>query len=250
MQMSLTESTAVARQLVKQLGDRRNVEIVIAPSYTALQAVGEVLTGTDLLLAAQNVHWDDRGAYTGEVSAVQLKEAGCRFVLIGHSERRTLFGETDEMVGRKRVAALKQGLNAVVCVGETSDQRRAAQTASVVTAQIGKGLEGATEGSLDRLLIAYEPIWAIGTGQVATVVQISEVHALIRRELAKILGTDSAEAVRVIYGGSVTTVNIADLAMIEHLDGVLVGGASLKADGFAAIVKTLEKIKSEIKTDR
>jgi triosephosphate isomerase len=243
MHMTLAEATTAARRLSELLGHGRHVEIVIAPGYTALQAVGKILEGTGILLAAQNVHWEDQGAYTGEVSAIQLKDVGCRFVLIGHSERRTLFGETDETVNRKLISAWKQGLSAVLCVGESLEQRRIGQTATVVMAQLEKGLANATPGSFDRLLIAYEPIWAIGTGQVATPAQASEVHALIRQQLAKILGPDSAEAIRVLYGGSVTPQNIGDLAGIKDLDGVLVGGASLKPDGFSAIVKTLEKVK-------
>jgi triosephosphate isomerase len=243
MHMTLAEATTAARRLSELLGDTRQVEIVIAPSYTALQAVAEVLEGTGILLAAQNVHWDNQGAYTGEVSAIQVKDAGCRFVLIGHSERRMLFGETDETVCRKVIAALRQGLSIVLCVGETLEQRRMGQTAGVVMAQLEKGLADATHGPFDRLAIAYEPVWAIGTGQMATTAQVSEVHALIRQHLAKISGPDSPEAIRVLYGGSVTPQNIGDLAGIKDLDGVLVGGASLKADGFSAIVKTLEKVK-------
>ena len=242
MHMTLAEAATTARRLAELLGGARRVEVVIAPSYTALHAVGEALKGTGILLAAQNVHWDDEGAYTGEVSAIQLKDAGCRFVIIGHSERRTLFGETDETVNRKLIAVLKQGLSAVLCVGETLEQRRIGQTAAVVMTQLEKGLANVTQGPFDRLAIAYEPIWAIGTGQVATPAQVSEVHALIRQQLAKILGPDSAEAVRVLYGGSVTPQNIGDLVGIKDLDGVLVGGASLKPDGFATIVKTLEKV--------
>jgi len=243
MHMTLAESTAVARQLTRLLGDTRRVEIVIAPSYTALPAVAEVLKGTGILLAAQNAHWDDQGAYTGEVSAIQLKDAGCRFVLVGHSERRSIFGETDEVVGRKLTGVLKRGLSAVLCVGETPEQRRTHRTTDVVTAQLEAALAETAPGPFDRLVVAYEPVWAIGTGQVATAGQISEVHELIRQRLEKILGPEGAEAVRVVYGGSVTTENIAELAVIKELDGVLVGGASLKADGFAAIVKTLEKMK-------
>jgi len=243
MHMTLAEAATAARRLSKLLGDARLVEIVIAPSYTTLQTVGEALKGTGILLAAQNVHWDDEGAYTGEVSAIQIKDAGCRFVIIGHSERRTLFGETDESVNRKVIAALRQGLSVVLCVGETLEQRRMGQTAAVVMTQLEKGLANVTQGPFDRLAIAYEPIWAIGTGQVATTAQVSEVHALIRQHLPKILGPDSAESIRVLYGGSVTPQNIGDLAGIKDLDGVLVGGASLKADGFAAIVRTLEKVK-------
>ncbi|HEY5594423.1 MAG TPA: triose-phosphate isomerase [Nitrospiria bacterium] len=243
MHMTVAESAAAAERLSGLLGDIRHVEIVIAPSYTALQAVGETLKGTGLLLAAQNVHWEEKGAFTGEVSAAQLKDTGCRFVLIGHSERRLIFGETDENVKRKLAAALKHGLKAVLCVGETVEQRRAGQTAAVVRDQLEKDLADATQGPTERILIAYEPVWAIGTGRVATAAQISEVHEIIRQALDKIFGSDSGGAIRVLYGGSVTPDNIADLAAIQNLDGVLVGGASLKPDGFAAIVKTLEKVK-------
>jgi triosephosphate isomerase len=245
MHMTVAESAAVAQRLAGLLGDLRQVEVVIAPSYTSLQAVGEVLKETGLLLASQNVHWEDKGAFTGEVSALQIKDTGCRFVLIGHSERRSIFGETDEMVRRKLSAALNQGLNTVLCVGETLDQRRAGRTTGVVSGQLKKDLADLAEGPSDRILIAYEPLWAIGTGQSATAGQISEVHEMIRRDLAGIFGAGPAEAVRVLYGGSVTTENIADLAAIKNLDGVLVGGASLKPDSFAAIVKTLEKVKKE-----
>ncbi len=243
MHMTVAESAAAAKQLSGLLSDIRQVEVVIAPSYTALQVVGETLKRTGLLLASQNVHWEEKGAFTGEVSAAQIKDTGCRFVLIGHSERRLIFGETDERVRRKLAAALKQGLNAVVCVGETLDQRRADQTAAVVREQLKKDMADATQGPSERILIAYEPVWAIGTGQVATAAQISEVNEMIRRTLAEIFGPESAEPVRVLYGGSVTSDNIADLAAIRNLDGVLVGAASLKPDGFAAIVRTLEKIK-------
>lgn len=243
MHMTVAESAAAAERLSGLLGDIRHVEIVIAPSYTALQAVGEVLKETGLLLASQNIHWEEKGAFTGEVSATQIKDTGCRFVLIGHSERRLIFGETDEMVRRKSAAALKQGLNAVLCVGETLDQYRAGQTAAVVREQLKKDLTDVTKGLSERILIAYEPVWAIGTGQVATAAQISEVHEMIRGTLSEIFGPEPAGAVRVLYGGSVTPDNIADLATIKNLDGVLVGGASLKPDGFAAIVKILEKVK-------
>jgi triosephosphate isomerase len=245
MHMTVAESTAVAQRLAELLGDLRKVEVVIAPSYTALQAVGGILRETGLMLASQNVHWEERGAFTGEVSALQIKDTGCRFVLIGHSERRALFGETDEMVRRKLSAALNQGLNTVLCVGETLDQRRAGRTAGVVIEQLKKNLTDPSETPSDRILIAYEPLWAIGTGQSATAGQISEVHEMIRLELAGIFGAGPAEAIRVLYGGSVTPENITDLAAIKNLDGVLVGGASLKPDSFAAIVKTLEKVKKE-----
>ncbi|MBI3995935.1 MAG: triose-phosphate isomerase, partial [Nitrospirae bacterium] len=194
MHMTAAESAAAARRLSGLVGDVRGVEVVIAPSFTALQSVGEALKGTGLLLAGQNVHWEEKGAFTGEVSAAQLKDAGCRFVLIGHSERRAIFGETDEMAGRKLTAALKAGLDAVLCVGETLDQRRSGRTAAVVKEQLEKDLAGAAPGPSNRILIAYEPVWAIGTGQVATAEQVSEVHEMIRRALAGILGPDSGEA--------------------------------------------------------
>lgn len=243
MHLTLSDARGAARRLSELVGDAGAVEVVIAPSFPLLQTVGDVLRGTGILLAAQNVHWEDQGAYTGEVSPVQLRDAGCRFILIGHSERRTLFGETDEMVRRKVIAVLRQELRPILCVGETLEQRRAGQTAAVVTAQLEKGLADGSSGPFERLAIAYEPIWAIGTGQVATPSQISDVHGLIRQQLGRILGPDSAEAVRVLYGGSVTSQNMADLAGIKDLDGVLVGGASLKADGFAAIIKSLGKVK-------
>lgn len=243
MNLSLAEAAAVAQRLAGLLGDLRQVEVVIAPSYTALQSVGGVLKGSGLHLASQNVHWEEKGAFTGEVSAVQLKDTGCEFVLIGHSERRAIFGETDEMVRRKLAAALKQGLSPVLCVGETVEQHRSGQTTAVVREQLKKDLADLAQGPSENILIAYEPVWAIGTGQVATAAQISEVHEMIRETLAEIFGPKPAEAVRVLYGGSVTPDNIADLAEIKNLDGVLVGGASLKPDGFAAIVKTLEKVK-------
>ncbi|MBI3810999.1 MAG: triose-phosphate isomerase [Nitrospirae bacterium] len=243
MHLTVSESAAVAQRLAGLLGDPRRVEVVIAPSYTALQSVGGVLKETGLLLASQNVHWEEKGAFTGEVSATQIKDTGCRFVLIGHSERRVVFGETDEMVRRKLAAALKQGLNTVLCVGETLEQHQSGQTVAVVRDQLKKDLADLTDGPSGKIIIAYEPVWAIGTGRVATAAQISEIHEMIRGTLSEIFGPASAEAVRVLYGGSVTPDNIADLATIENLDGVLVGGASLKPDGFATIVKTLEKVK-------
>lgn len=242
MHMTVSESTAVARKLGGMLGDVRQVEIIIAPTYTALQAVGEALKETGIRLAAQNVHWEETGAFTGEVAAAQLKDVGCTYVLIGHSERRHIFGETDEMLKRKLAAVMKKDLDAIFCVGETLEQRRSGRTAAVVRTQLG-ALEEAAKGPSDGILVAYEPVWAIGTGQVATADQIAEVHEMIRHGLAEILGSGSAELIRILYGGSVTPENVAGLASIRNLDGVLVGGASLDAGRFAAIVKSLEKMK-------
>ncbi|MBI3609271.1 MAG: triose-phosphate isomerase [Nitrospirae bacterium] len=245
MHKTVAESAAAARRLSRLLSGIRRLEVVIAPSCTALQSVGATLKGTRLRLAAQNLHWENEGAFTGEVSPVQLKEVGCRYVLIGHSERRRLFGETDNVAGRKVSSALRQGLNVIFCIGETLEQRRADQTAAVVREQLEKGLADVTGGSSDRIAIAYEPVWAIGTGQTAAALQISGAHEMIRRQLTEIFGPDSSEAIRVLYGGSVTSDNIAELAGIKNLDGVLVGGASLQTDGFAAIVKILDKMKRQ-----
>lgn len=245
MHKTVAESVVIARRLSKTLNDIQGVEIVIAPSFTALKPVGEVLKGTHLRLAAQNVHWEEQGMFTGEVSPVQLSDLGCWMVLIGHSERRRLFGETDEMVRRKLIGAMGQGLHPLLCVGETIEQRKADRTAGILREQLAKSFRGVTTDAASRINVAYEPVWAIGVGQVATPMQISEAHGLIRQELGKLFGDESAEGIRVLYGGSVTSENMADLASIKALDGVLVGGASLQADRFATIVKTLAKAKQE-----
>jgi len=197
-----------------------------------------------LRLAAQNLHWEEAGAFTGEVSGAQIQDAGCSLVLVGHSERRRLFGETDEIVRRKVARALKQGLEVILCIGETLEQRLGDQTPVVVKGQMREGLADAGKEFSNRILIAYEPVWAIGTGRVATAEQISEVHALIRLEYEKLFDSVSADAVRILYGGSVTSENIADLAAIADLDGVLVGGASLNADRFGTIIRGLQKAKA------
>jgi len=241
MHRTVGESTTAVRELLEQLGADRDVEVAVAPSFTALRAVGEVLSESGLRLAAQNAHWEESGAFTGEVSASQLKDAGCSLVLIGHSERRHIFGESDEMVRRKLTGVLKQGLDAVLCVGETLDQRLEGRTSDVVQTQIRKGLGDPGGKNSGRVLMAYEPVWAIGTGRVATAEQISEVLGMIRREFIKRFDSDSAESVRILYGGSVTPENITELSGVRDLDGVLVGGASLSARGFASIIRGLGK---------
>ena len=240
MHKTVAEAAADARELSKQVHNFENVEVIIAPSFTALRSVSEVLRETSVGLAAQDLHWEKQGAYTGEVSPLQLTDVGCTAVLIGHSERRQYFHETHETVCRKTHAAIEHGLIPIVCVGETIEQRQTGQTASVLELQIQKGLAGLDRKDALSVVIAYEPIWAIGTGQVAVPEQVAEAHRLIRKKLSVIFDRE-AEAIRVLYGGSVTPGNIEELVGIEELDGVLVGGASLNVGKFVTIIRVLGK---------
>ncbi len=219
--------------LVKEIGD---VEIVVAPPFTALHAAAEAAAGSTIGIAGQNVYWEREGAFTGEVSAAMLREAGARFVIIGHSERRTKFGETDAQVNRKVKAALEAGLVPIVCVGETLDQREGQQTLQVLDRQLQHGLEGIPPGAIGSLAVAYEPVWAIGTGKVATSAQAQEAHEHIRGRLRGWFGAEAADGCRVIYGGSVKPANTRELVGQPDVDGALVGGASLDVRGFAEIV--------------
>lgn len=238
MHKTATEALALARELRNALGVVRDqVEVVLAPPFTALYPVGKAVEDSNLSLAAQNCHAEAQGAFTGEVSAPMLKELGCRFVILGHSERRQLFGETDEGVNRKAKAVLAAGMLPIVCVGETLQERESGRTLEIVSRQLAGGLAGMEGGSVGRLVIAYEPVWAIGTGRTATSAQAQEVHAHIRGWVAQALGKEAAAAVRIQYGGSVKPDNAAELLGQPDVDGALVGGASLKAADFAAIVK-------------
>ena len=238
MNKTVGEAVALAREvreLVHGLGDR--VEVAVAPPFTALWSVAKALEGSAVVVAAQNCHAEGSGAFTGEVSVPMLKEVGCRWVILGHSERRQFFGETDEGVSKKVGAVLKAGLLPIICVGETLDEREAKKTLSVVERQVKGCLAGfgATQGA--HFVIAYEPVWAIGTGRTATAAQAQEVHAHIRGVLAGLWGPEAAGEVRIQYGGSVKADNAAELLGQSDIDGALVGGASLKAGDFAAIVK-------------
>ncbi|CAN5463329.1 triose-phosphate isomerase [soil metagenome] len=221
------------RSLVKDLAD---VEIVVAPPFTAVHAVAEAARNTPVGVAGQNVHWERDGAFTGEVSVGMLKEAGAEYVIIGHSERRRLFHETDEMVNRKLVAALGGHLCPIVCVGETLEEREASQTLAVLDRQIKAGLDGLTGDQVATLVLAYEPVWAIGTGRNATPEQANEAHAHIRGRLRQWFGAGAAEHCHVIYGGSVKPDNIHELSQLPDVDGALVGGASLDVRAFFDIV--------------
>lgn len=238
MNKTVAEATTLVRELraaVSMVRDR--VEIAVAPPFTALHPVAKALEDSNIALAAQNCHAQDSGAFTGEVSAPMLKEVGCRWVILGHSERRQLFGETDAGVNRKVAAALKAGLLPIICVGETLEEREANRTLSVVETQVKGCLAGFGKAEGATFVIAYEPVWAIGTGKTATSRQAQEVHAHIRALLSGLWGQDTAEAVRIQYGGSVKADNAAELLSMPDIDGALVGGASLKVADFAAIVK-------------
>jgi triosephosphate isomerase len=221
------------RSMVKDLDD---VEIVVAPPFTAIHAVAEAARNTNVGVAAQDVYWEREGAFTGEVSAPMLKEAGAEYVIIGHSERRRLFHETDETVNRKLVAALGAKLAPIVCIGETLEERESDQTLTVLDRQIRKGLDGLTGDQVASLVLAYEPVWAIGTGRNATPEQAAEAHGHIRSRLRQWFGGDAADQCHVIYGGSVKPDNIHELVVNADVDGALVGGASLDVRGFFDIV--------------
>jgi triosephosphate isomerase len=221
------------RALVKDIAD---VEIVVAPTFTALHSVAEAARNSNVIVAGQDLHWDREGAFTGEISAPMLREAGAEYVIIGHSERRTLFGETDAAVNRKTHAAFAADLTPIVCIGETLDQRDQNQTFEVLDRQLNQGLDGLTAEQLALLVIAYEPVWAIGTGHTATPEQVQEVHAHIRGRLRLWISVEAAERCRIIYGGSVKPDNIAEIARQPDVDGALVGGASLDVRSFTDIV--------------
>jgi triosephosphate isomerase len=231
------EARALAEGIKKEAAGLSDREVLISPPFTALATVADVVKGSNVFLAAQDVHWEDKGAFTGEVSAAMLREIGCTHVIVGHSERRQLFGETDETVAKKVKAAQEAGLIPIVCVGESLEQREADKTLDVVGAQVRDGLMGQDAAAIRTLVVAYEPVWAIGTGKVATPEQAQEVHAFIRKTLGQIVGEDAAAACRILYGGSVKPDNVDELMAQPDIDGALVGGASLKVDSFARIVK-------------
>ncbi|MCC6336446.1 MAG: triose-phosphate isomerase [Myxococcales bacterium] len=238
MNKTIAEAIALVRELrsaVSMVRDR--VEIAVAPPFTALHPVAKALEDSNVILAAQNCHAEASGAFTGEVAAPMLKEVGCSYVILGHSERRQLLGETDAGVSRKVAAVLKAGMLPIVCVGETLAEREANQTLSVVEAQVKGCLSGFGKEEGARFVVAYEPVWAIGTGKTATSRQAQEVHAHVRELLRGLWGREAAEAVRIQYGGSVKADNAAELLGQPDIDGALVGGASLKVADFAAIVK-------------
>ncbi len=222
------------RELVSEVTDR---EIMIAPPFTALYPAGRELAGTNIKLGAQNAHWAEKGAFTGEISPLMLKECGVEYVILGHSERRHLFGETDEMIRKRLSGVISAGLKPVLCVGETLTERESGKTFEVLERQVREALSGFSAEELKALVIAYEPVWAIGTGRTATPEQAQEAHRYVRGLLAELFGKDFAETTRILYGGSVKPENIAELMAQSEVDGALVGGASLDPETFVRIVK-------------
>ena len=236
MYKTVHEAVAFIKELRTIAKDVHDVEIVVAPPFTALRAAAEAAHASAIGIAGQNLHWEREGAFTGEVSAGMLKEAGAEYVIIGHSERRRLFGETDQTVNRKLAAAVAAQLTPIVCVGETLEERDSNETLNVLDRQIKQGLDGLTAEQIAALVVAYEPVWAIGTGRNATPAQANEAHAHIRARLRQWFGGTAADQCHVIYGGSVKPENIRDLAALPDVDGALVGGASLELRGFFEII--------------
>ena len=236
MHKTVEETVLHVRTLKPRVRDLTSVDIVVAPPFTAVHAAAEVARGTNVAVGAQDLYWEAAGAYTGQVSAPMIREAGAEYVIIGHSERRTLFGETDDTVNRKLVAALAAGLVPIVCVGETLEERTHDRTLAVLDRQLAEGLAGLAGEQVATLVMAYEPVWAIGTGRTATAAQAQAAHLHIRRRLTERAGTAAAEACRLLYGGSVKPANTAELLAEQDVDGALVGGASLDVDDFVAIV--------------
>ncbi len=237
MHNTINESIALAKAIKQGLPVVKNGEIIIAPTFTALFSVGEAISGSKILLAAQNMYYEDKGAFTGEISPGMLKDVGCTYVIIGHSERRKYFHEQDNDVNLKVKKALMAGLKPIMCVGETDEERVKGVTQSVVGRQVKEGLNGVEK--IDNIVIAYEPIWAIGTGKVATPEQAQEVHFFIRNILKNLYGGSTVDDIRILYGGSVTKDNIGDLIAMKDINGALVGGASLKADAFLGIIRQI-----------
>lgn len=233
----LDEAVQTALALKPLVANANHCEVVIAPAFTALKTVADRLEGSNIRVAGQDCATQNAfGAQTGEVTASMLKDVGCSHVIIGHSERRQFYGETDDSVNKKTKAAIETGLTAIVCVGEMLNEREAGRAESVVETQLNGGLQGLTVRDMERIIIAYEPVWAIGTGKTATPEQAQEMHGYIRRKISESHGKDVADSIRILYGGSVKPDNIAELMSQEDVDGALVGGASLEAESFSKIV--------------
>lgn len=237
MHKTAAESAALVREIHALTNGVQDVEIVVCPPFTSLAAAAGAVNGTNIGLGAQNMHWEDKGAFTGEIAPGMLKDIGCTHVIIGHSERRQYFAETDQTVNNKLKAALKAGLQPIVCVGETLAEREANATEQVVGVQVKGGLSGLTAEQAAGLVIAYEPVWAIGTGRTASAEDANAVCAFIRRTAAGLFGQPCADSIRIQYGGSVKPDNVAELMAKPDIDGALVGGASLEAESFSKLVK-------------
>jgi triosephosphate isomerase len=237
MNKTSADAVQLAQDLVTEIGKVVDIDIVICPPFTSLESVGKAIDGSTVKLGAQNMHHEANGAFTGEISAPMLRAFFATHVILGHSERRQYFSETDASVNKKVIAALKNQLRPILCVGETLAEREAGSTLKVVQTQLEAGLEGVSKDLATSVVIAYEPVWAIGTGKVATTEQAQEVHAFIRSLLTKLFGDAISQKVRILYGGSMKPANAAELLALPDVDGGLVGGASLDPEDFAAIVE-------------
>jgi len=239
MHMTTAEAVELVEGILGRITDINtdDVEILVAPPYTSLYAVSEILKSSPILLAGQNMHWEEKGAFTGEISPLMLMDVGCSHVIIGHSERRQYFNETNETVNKKVHSAFSHGLVPIMCVGESLEQREAGKTYSIIEEELKDGLNGLTSEQVQSMILAYEPIWAIGTGKTASPNQAEEVHGFIRGWIKSLGGSKTAEMVRILYGGSVKSENIEGLMTMENIDGGLVGGASLKAESFSEIIR-------------
>ncbi len=241
MNKNIGESIDLANSVKRSLYDIADLDIVLCPPFTSLSDVREIIMGSNIKLGAQDVHWEKEGAFTGEVSAGMLKSIGCEYCIVGHSERRALFGETNETVNRKAKALLKEGIMPIVCVGEKLEERKAGKTFDVVKDHMTNSLSGLTVEEMKKVIIAYEPVWAIGTGVNATKDEAEEVHRYIRGLLDDMFNGEVAKSVTIQYGGSVKPDNIKELISEEDVDGALVGGASLKSDSFVQLVNNCLK---------
>ena len=231
-----SQTGALVKAIAEATKEYANVDVVCCTPAIDIPAAVAACAGTAVQPGAENAHWEASGAYTGEISTGMLADAGVKYVIIGHSERRQYFAETDETVNKRTTAVIKAGLTAIVCVGETLEERDAGQVDAVIVRQMQEGLKGLTALDADKLVIAYEPVWAIGTGRTATPAQAQEVHALIRKTLGDLIGAEAAETVRIQYGGSMKPDNAAELLAQPDIDGGLIGGAALKADSFAKLI--------------
>lgn len=239
MNNGLRETEALLKDLKQVLSDVSGVDVAVCPPFPFLKTASEILEGSDISVGAQNMCWEEKGAYTGEVAVQMLQDIGCKFVILGHSERRKYFNEKDELINKKLKLALSSDLNPIVCVGETLEDREAGRTEAVVEKQICGCFNGLIESEMKKVTVAYEPIWAIGTGKTATPDQAQQVHRLIRKWIEDNFSREVAEVIRIQYGGSVKPENAEQLLFLEDIDGALVGGASLKAESFEAIIKSV-----------
>jgi triosephosphate isomerase len=242
MNLNSAEGAELAKDVHSLVGQQTDVSVCVCPAFTSLEAVSKVVNDSNISLGAQNMHFEASGAYTGEISAEMLRHLFCNFVILGHSERREYFGETDAIVNKKTLVALAANLKPIVCVGETLEERESGKMLEVIKTQTEGALVGVTAENAEALVVAYEPVWAIGTGKTATPEMAEEVHAEIRCILAGLLGEEAADKVRILYGGSMKPENADELLAQKNIDGGLIGGAALKANSFAGIVESAIKL--------